>query len=322
MDHYVGKQYGMRMRLLVKTSINQAPSSPPNPTKEKQSNPIKMKLWERKVDSHDKQLNVHNLNKEKVFIILLGQCNTSLLKQVESKSNYGSLETSADAPGLLKIIKSIVHNNKGTQYNYWALSFAMRKITTVRQFKNEESTVYYNCFVDFVDVAESQWGPLVLCRTITTFNNDGKPVVSSNKDEAKHACEKYLACVFLSSALHNKYGKCTAELNNSFLWKWQVPKESRLSFGVSRWVHDRRDNFKEYYCPQEGCWSCWWICSVQRVSLLVLFCANVTTVLRNISNIEGVCWSENRQTVDKAVQGSLFRIWLAWECKINSCLFS
>ena len=113
-----GEHHSMSVRPSIKTSIDQAPTEPSDPIKEELDSPIEMKLWEKKVDQCDKLIIAYQLNKEKVFIIILEQCDIAPFKQIKAESNHNTIETSADTPSSLQIIKSIVHNNKSTQHDW------------------------------------------------------------------------------------------------------------------------------------------------------------------------------------------------------------
>ena len=88
----------------------------------------------------------------------------------------------------------------------------MKRVTTIHQFKSAALTVHCNCFVDLINVTESQWGSLVPHYTIT-----GTEVALMDVDEANKAQKKCLTCVFLAGANHDKCGKCIADLNTSFV---------------------------------------------------------------------------------------------------------
>ena len=82
-------------------------------------------------------------------------------------------EDTTNAPKLLELIKQNVHTNKGAQYEYWALSYAMKKVISLKQGKFESLTAYYNRFIDQVQVTEAQWGNLSPTKMTTTTNTDG-----------------------------------------------------------------------------------------------------------------------------------------------------
>ena len=119
---------------------------------------FKLKLKEKEADQHIKDMAAYKLNKEKVFIIILGQCDIALINQLEANTDCKSAETKADAPKPLEMIKSDVHAIKGIQCEHWALSYSMRKVIAAKQGKFESLNTHCNRFMDLVEVAEAQWG--------------------------------------------------------------------------------------------------------------------------------------------------------------------
>ena len=213
---YVGTSFGMNMRMLVKEGKDSPPSEPQEPTPEDAKKPVKMKQYEKKLDQYYKELALYEKTKEKVFIIILGQCNLAMVNQLEAKQEYKAVESSANVPRLLEMIKEIVYSSKGVQYEYWAMSYSVRKVVTIKQGKSESLTAYYNRFIDLVLVAESQWGAMIPYKMITTVQSDGTTITSTDSNDRLDARNKYLACVFLAGT-NQRYGGCLAELNNSFI---------------------------------------------------------------------------------------------------------
>ena len=81
----------------------------------------------------------------------------------------------------------------------------LSKFVHVRQFKPEDIQMYYNRFIELLDVTESIWGPL------TPATMKGKP--SGDQDKARN---KFLACLFLSGA-SGQHESAITDLNNDFI---------------------------------------------------------------------------------------------------------
>ena len=77
--NYVGTLFGMNMRMLVKESTDSPPIEPQELLNEDQKSPFKMKLKEKEINQYIKDLASYKLNKEKVYIIILGQCDIALV---------------------------------------------------------------------------------------------------------------------------------------------------------------------------------------------------------------------------------------------------
>ena len=210
-----GKECGVTMRNAALNANEISPAPPPEPPTEDATNPIKMKIFEMEHSQCKEELKDYKLHKEKVFVIILGQCNQALVNQVEARSEHQQAEKDADIPALLNMIKELVHSTKGTQCAYWTLSHSLRRLTTSKQFKQESLAAHCNRFMDLVNVAEAQWGELAPLDM--TLEADGAIKKNPTDDEKKESRLKCLACVHMAGANQQKHGGCIAELNNSFL---------------------------------------------------------------------------------------------------------
>jgi hypothetical protein len=75
----------------------------------------------------------------------------------------------------------------------------------MRQQDNEPLAEYYKRFTSCVDVAESQWGTLVLTAAAT------------NETSEKTSRDKFTTCVFLAGVDTKKYGRLKTELNIAYV---------------------------------------------------------------------------------------------------------
>jgi predicted secreted protein len=75
----------------------------------------------------------------------------------------------------------------------------------MRQQDNEHLAKYYKRFTSCVDVAESQWGTLVLAAAATNETNE------------KTWRDKFITCVFLAGVDTKKYERLKTELNNAYV---------------------------------------------------------------------------------------------------------
>jgi hypothetical protein len=91
------------------------------------------------------------------------------------------------------------------QYGYWTIYQTVRRVLIMRQLDNEPSAEYYKRFTSCVDVAESQWGPLV------------PTAAATNETNKKTSRDKFITCVFLAGVDKKKYGTLKAELNNAYV---------------------------------------------------------------------------------------------------------
>jgi hypothetical protein len=79
------------------------------------------------------------------------------------------------------------------QYGYWTICQTVRKVITIRQQDNQSLAKHYKRFTSCVDVAEFQWGALVLTTAATNETNE------------KTSRDKFITCIFLAGVDIKKY---------------------------------------------------------------------------------------------------------------------
>jgi hypothetical protein len=82
--------------------------------------------------------------------------------KVESLQGYDLIEANDDVIKLLNALKELTFKTHEVQYGYWTICQTARRGLTMRQQGKEPLAEYYKRFTSCVDVAESQWGTLVL----------------------------------------------------------------------------------------------------------------------------------------------------------------
>jgi DNA-directed RNA polymerase alpha subunit len=82
--------------------------------------------------------------------------------KVESLQGYDLIEANDDVIKLLNALKELTFKTHEVQYGYWTICQTARRVLTMRQQGKEPLAEYYKRFTSCVDVAESQWGTLVL----------------------------------------------------------------------------------------------------------------------------------------------------------------
>jgi hypothetical protein len=76
---------------------------------------------------------------------------------------------------------------------------------TMRQQDNKPLAEYYKIFTSCVDVAESQWGPLV------------PTAAATNETYEKTSRDKLIHCIFLAGVDTKTYGRMKTELNDAYV---------------------------------------------------------------------------------------------------------
>ena len=71
-------------------------------------------------------------------------------------------------------------------------------------------------FINLVEVIEARWGSLA---PTNVPDEEKKSKKESDEESKKKSRNKFLACMFMDGANKTKYGKCIADLSNSYLSK-------------------------------------------------------------------------------------------------------
>jgi len=116
------------------------------------------------------------------------------------------METDDDIIALLGKMKELAYSTDKTQYEFWTMQAAMRKLINLRQGTKENLTDFHKRFLDQQEVTEIVWGQMV------PHNMKGK----SSNEQAK-ARGRYLACLFLAGVDKQRYQDVVNELNNDFI---------------------------------------------------------------------------------------------------------
>ena len=161
---------------------------------------------------HD-EMKLYKKNKAKIFIAIKGQCSLAMKTKIESNKEYETIEEQDDVIKLMKLIKSSSHANVDVKCEHWSPSNAMAKLYNVKQESNESLMVHYKKFINMVEIAEVQHGPIV---PIDLAKKDIDCSDENKREEVPlKARGKYLACVFMKSVDWKCYGTCIEELNNA-----------------------------------------------------------------------------------------------------------
>jgi hypothetical protein len=174
------------MRLLVKNQKENEHKEPVMPDKEEARSPFVMKKCERELKQYYFKKERYEEHKEKIFVIVKGQCTRNTKNKVESLKGYDSIEANDDVIKLLNGLKEMKFKTHKVQYGYWTICQTGRRVLTMREQDNESLAEYYKRFTSCVAVAESQWETLVLT------------VAATNETNEKTSRDKFITCVFLA----------------------------------------------------------------------------------------------------------------------------
>jgi hypothetical protein len=133
-----------------------------------------MKKYETELKQYYFKKERYEEHKAKIFVIVKGQCTLNMKNKAESLKSYDLIEASDDVIKLLNGLKELTLKCTmcNMQYGYWTICQTVRKVLTMRQQDKEPLAEYCKRFTSCVDVAESQWGTLVLTAAATNETDE------------------------------------------------------------------------------------------------------------------------------------------------------
>jgi hypothetical protein len=127
---YVGRELGKPMCDLV-NGIDKPPVEPELPTSTKKDGPEARK-WDCDYSHYLHQRELYNLNKGKVFMIILGQCTLAVENRLKCLgTDYTELQLNNEVLGLLTAIRNIALANANIQNPYRGAAQALKRLATV-----------------------------------------------------------------------------------------------------------------------------------------------------------------------------------------------
>jgi hypothetical protein len=154
---YVGVEYSKDMRMLVKKGTVKS-FTEPKPPKTDTTLGL-MEKYKMELSIYHKAKKEYIDHKSKVFVIILGQCTSSVKSRVVNHIEYSTLEDKDDVVGLLKLLKSMAFSTTGVQHPYWTMQLVLKRLTAINQGPAESVANYHRRFLAITEVIETQWGP-------------------------------------------------------------------------------------------------------------------------------------------------------------------
>jgi hypothetical protein len=158
----------------------------------------------------------YNVEKGKLFRLIIGQCNQSMRNKVEALPDYKVMQKAVDFVKLLKRMKELVDGTDNTQYQFWKMQAQLAKLVFIKQEPNESVANYSTRFLDQVEATEQVFG-----RLVPTFDMKEEP-----SDEQMKNRNKLLACLFLAGSDRTRFKPVIDDLGNDFqLGKIAYPED-------------------------------------------------------------------------------------------------
>ena len=210
---YVGRKFGRSMRILVLSGKETEFDEPEYPGDEDKG---QIAIWNKRYDQYLKEVNAYSKDKEKVFMIVLGQCDKAMRNRVESEKGFSEIEEHSDVIAVLELIKNIAFDQNDRKYPPMQAASAWKDLCLIKQGEKEELLDFYKQFMALVEMVERPFGPI--SPTVLAMKEEG--YTERKKDEmTAQAKNKMLAYMFMSAANRSKFGFMMRDLCNDFALK-------------------------------------------------------------------------------------------------------
>mgnify|MGYP000848791716 CR=1 FL=1 len=101
------------MKILV---INGKETTHEEPEYPRDDNKGAVAMWSKKYDQYTADAKAYKKNKEKVFVIVIGQCDKAMRNRIESLEEHEEMEEKSDVIKLLRMIKDVAFDSNDRKY--------------------------------------------------------------------------------------------------------------------------------------------------------------------------------------------------------------
>lgn len=182
------------------------PEAPKTKSKETAIAQVELEKYKMKLKQCMDKQDRYEINKGKVFVIVMGQCHPIMRSKLESLQNYKEMESKSDVIGLLDKIKELVYNTESSKYEFWTMATSLRKLVLLEQGRKESIAHYGDRCIAQVEVTEGVMGALI-----------PQKFTGKKSEEQEKARNKLLACMFLTGIDRDRFKKALDDLNNDFV---------------------------------------------------------------------------------------------------------
>jgi hypothetical protein len=226
LEQYCGIHQSTAIRALVVEHKEPTFTEPADPGKDPTPGQLEKYKMELKINKEEEKK--FQEDKNKLFWIILGQCNKPLQAKIKAQPTYPAIESATDVVGLLTTIKELVYSTTKASHPSITMHKQMRRLLQFNQDKEEPTDQYMRRFNEQVEATEAVWGPLI------PMHMKGKP-----KEDQEAARQQFLAITFLSSLTHRKSKDYLQHLNNDFVnGKDHYPKDIHSAMtALTNWEH-------------------------------------------------------------------------------------
>lgn len=205
---YVGRIYGNEMKFLVTKGKEWEPEQPKFPKNSKADDYEQKKaIWSKEYDAWQKRKIDYQVQKGKVFNIILGRCDKALLTRVESHDKFEDWELSSDVVQLMRYIKDCMHGANDLKYQSMQAVKALKNLVLARQGENEDSLSFYERFSGAVEAAEAMFGDICPDGLIPDDKKKNDEAIRKEK-------EKFMAAMFMDGWDKKHFGGLLRNMEN------------------------------------------------------------------------------------------------------------
>ena len=204
----VGRVYSKEMKILVVSGKEATLVKPTYPSGDAATEAEKA-IWSKEYDSYMKKKDKYDNDKASTYEVVWKQCTKEMKNRIEKLGNYESIEADNNVIDLLGAIKVQVFDANEKKNPSLRMVLAWKKLSSCRQYENEDLIDYYRRFVGMIEMVELSHGNI-------------KP--NDNEDKER---SKFIAMMFLEGVDKKQYGYLLKDLETDCsLGKKEVYPES------------------------------------------------------------------------------------------------
>ena len=128
---HVGRLFGKEMKNLVVHGQETVPVKPAYPG---ESGSAEAKaVWSKEYDRYLKNVDLYDLNKAKVFEIVLKQCTKVVKNKIEGTTDFATIESNVDVVAFLQKIKDVAYGANEKLYSHLQAVESLTQLAKIRQ---------------------------------------------------------------------------------------------------------------------------------------------------------------------------------------------
>jgi hypothetical protein len=218
-------EYPQDVASICKTFSIVALVQPDNLTTEEYTKDMGNKMiWETKMKTYTKRMDMLKSNQRGIYAIVWGQCSPMMQSKLEPLDDYKSKSNGCDCIWILKEIRGITHRFEGTPNIFISLGDAWSNYYGYKQSNDQTLHEYLKDFQSLVQVLEHYGavmgtvGPYIdsVKEAVKALAPAGISATDLLTRAVAAAKQKSIAIAFLKRADRRRYGGLWSELGNNY----------------------------------------------------------------------------------------------------------